>query len=270
MQDPPRLRDLQLRLRDAILQHGDGSAGSLAALEEIAARLPILGAPNLSAGRRLAIYATMHSARILEVLAEDFPATARAAGEHFDRLVTTYLAAHPPDDPSLRRVGRHLPGFLESHPRIALTPWLAELAGLEWATIEAFDARDERVLASSDLSSIPAEQWPALRLAPVHSLRVVTCRYPTDEIRREILAGATPASGPQAICLRVWRQGETVFHRRMSDLEAKALAQLLSGASFGDFCAAVTGWTRPEDAATRAVGLLQLWLEDELLVAPET
>jgi hypothetical protein len=268
---PPRLRELQQRLRELIFDNGDGSTEALARLERGAAELPIASGGGLSSAARLSIYAGMHFVRIRDVIAEDFPATRAAAGDGFDDLVQRYLRAHPTDDPSLRRAGRHLAGFLERNPGEARFAWQADLAALEAAMIDAFDALDQDVLTAAHLASLDPADWPSLRLEPVRSARLLALAHPVDEIRAELLAGAAPGAGaPEALTLRVWRQGESVFHRRVGTAEARAWRRLGEGAAFGDFCEALAADRSADDAAGEAVDLLRDWLDDELLVALPT
>jgi hypothetical protein len=270
MSTPPPLRELERRLRELIFHNGDGSAAALARLERGAAELPIAGDGRLSPGERLSIYAGMHLLRIRDVLAEDFPATRAAAGDDFDRLVERYLLAHPTEDPSLRRAGRHLPRFLE-HTARARFPWQADLAALEWAMIEAFDALDQEVLDAPALAALDPGDWPDLRIEPVRSLRILDLAFPVDEIRARLLAGEeSPDDAPEPLALRVWRQGETVFHRRVGRSEARGLRLLGQGVAFGDLCGALGAEHGQEEAAREAVALLHGWLADGLLVALPT
>lgn len=267
---PPPLRELQQRLRELIFENGDGSPEALARLARGAADLPIASG-SLSAAERLSIYAGMHLVRIRDVIAEDFAATRAAAGDGFDALVQSYLRAHPPDDPSLRRAGRHLAAFLVRHPGEARFPWQAELAALEGAMIDAFDALDQDVLTAADLAALDAADWPALRLEPVRSARVLDLAFPVDEIRSRLLAGEAPApEAAEPVSLRVWRQKDGVFQRRLGPADARAWRALGEGAAFEAVCDALSAERSAEDAAREALGLLRDWLDDELLVALPT
>lgn len=267
MREPPPLRELQLRLRSLIFRHKDASP---AAIEQAAAALPIAGDERLSAAERLAIYAGMHFARIRDVLAEDFPATRRAAAGEFDSLVGAYLDAHPTDDPSLRRAGRHIGAFLSRHPEWIRFAWQPELARLEWEMIESFDAADDATLRPETLASLRPDDWPGLRLRPVASLRRLSFHYPVDRIRERLLAGDGPRpADPERVQLRVWRQDFTVYLRRLDRTETLALEALERGGTFADLCERVAEDERARDEPASAVlELLRLWLADEILASP--
>ncbi|HEV8267426.1 MAG TPA: DNA-binding domain-containing protein, partial [Thermoanaerobaculia bacterium] len=132
------------------------------------------GDERLSAGGRLDIYANMYFFRLRDSLREDFPLTARVLGEdRFHNLVTDYLLVHPSTAPSLRWVGRALPEFLSSHPYGTRRPFLRDLAGLEWARGDAFQAEDVPPFDASVLAALPPERWNDLVLVPVPSLHLV-------------------------------------------------------------------------------------------------
>jgi hypothetical protein len=263
----PTLRDLQLRLRSLIARPGLLRGEDLAA--EVAA-LGIRGDERLSAADRVQVYADMYFVRLRDALAEDFPALAGALGdERFATLVRRYVDEHPSDRPSLRDLGRHLPDFVARHPDLLIGPWQAELAQLEWAMVEAFDALDQPTLRAADLDALPADAWPGLHVAPVASLKLLACDAPVDVLRDGILAGNEVREvAHDRVLLRVWRQSTTVFQRRMQPLEAAALRWMLPGVSFAELCAWLGDDTRAEDPASAAMHLLALWLEDELLIAP--
>ena len=100
----PALRDVQARL----LALAD-TAGRPALDARRSPSTPIADpAPSASA-----IYQTMYFWRLHEVLREDFPKLGEALGDGaFEDLARAYLAAHPSEHPSVRHLGRQLPGFL--------------------------------------------------------------------------------------------------------------------------------------------------------------
>lgn len=264
---PPTLRELQTRLRGLIVDPGVARADDLAT--ELAA-LGIRGGGRLSAAERVAIYADMYFVRLRDALAHDYVALQRALGDDaFATLARRYLAEHPSNRPSLRDLGRHLPAFVLRRPELLREPWQSELAQLEWAMVDAFDALDQPPLRPAYLQKLPADAWPDLRLEAVASLGLLVCDAPVDTLRERILAGEKLASvAGEAVLLRVWRQGTTVFHRRMEVLEAAALRWMFRGVSFAELCAWLGESAREEDPAAAALRLLGRWLEDELLVAP--
>lgn len=249
MAPAPALRDLQALFWRAL-------NGSLDPALEAA----VVSTPTLPAAARLGIYAGMYMGRLRDVLAEDFEHTAAALGaERFAATAQSYLAAHPSEHPSVRHLGRHLADFLASNPPAGAPPWLADLARLEWARVEVFDAPDETPIDLDDLSRVPADGWPGLVLVPIAALEVLESAWPVHQAWR---AGGDLAPAPTS--LRVWRQGGVVYHAAMDHLEREALARLHSGEPFGEICEALTD-LEPDRAAEEAGALLARWVEDGLV-----
>src|SRR5262249_56053977 len=88
----------------------------------------------------------------------------------FPPVARAYLAEHPSEHPSVRPVGRHLPAFLASRPPPAAPAWLPDLARLEWARVEVFDAPDARPIGMADLLALPEPEWPEARLRAIPPL----------------------------------------------------------------------------------------------------
>ena len=113
------------------------------------------GDERMSAVERLELYAGMYFFRLRDSLAEDFARTAAALGEaRWHNLVTDYLLAHPPTSWSLRWAGEALPEFLRAHAYGAERPWLSDVAALEQARNEAFQALDATPLRPEELAFI--------------------------------------------------------------------------------------------------------------------
>src|SRR5581483_1595896 len=171
---------------------------------------------TLDPAGRLAIYAQAYFWRIREALRADYPRTAALLGDTgFDALVRAYLARHPSTHPSLREVGRRLPEFLATGWEAPAPPFLVDLARLEWARVEVFDAPDASPLTAAALRAVPADAWPDLRLAPVPACEVVRAAWPVHAL----WAGADEVA-PAPTVLRVWRQGWAVYHAPMDATEA--------------------------------------------------
>jgi hypothetical protein len=249
----PALRDVQARFWRAL--HGGEVEPALARV--------IVPSPTLDPPARVAIYQGMYVLRLAEVLREDFPKLAEALGDDFQDLARRYLAAHPSEYPSVREFGRHLPDFLRDDATAASRPWLSDLARLELARVNAFDAPDAVPLRAADLAAIAPEDWPGLRFTVVSSLGVVDASWRVHDV------WAVPAEHPAAAStrLRVWRQDFSIFHTPMDPVEADALQALVAGASFADVCEAVAAHVAADEAAVEAGALLARWIEDGLLAA---
>lgn len=210
--------------------------------------------PPLARAERVRVYADMYFLRLLDVLREDFPRVAGALGEErFEALAGAYLARHPSRHPSVRHVGAEFATFLAARP---LPAWLADLARLEWTRLEVFDEADDPVMTLDALRSVPADDWPGLRFAPVAALRTFVAGWPVHRLwQEESAAGAAPAR----TALRVWRDRALgVYHTAMDDAEEVALAALVAGGTFAAVC-------EPFDDPVEAGALLLRWIEDGII-----
>jgi hypothetical protein len=215
---------------------------------------------------RLQIYARMYFWRIRDALADDYPQLAALLGDDaFAALLRAYLRRHPSEHPSLRHAGTHLPAFLAARPPDRTPPYAADLARLEWARVDAFDAPDAEPLSRADLHAVPPDAWATIRLTPIPALALVSCGWPVHDVWADP-AGCRPEPSPTTV--RVWRQEHRVYHASVDAFEAAAIVRLLAGEPFASVCD-VFGTLAPEEAASRAGALLARWVEDGLLGAAE-
>jgi len=248
----------------------EGAAAGLAALNpadrSIAESLVRAGG-QLSAVERLEVYADMYFYRLRDCLQEDFPALRAVIGnEWFHNLITDYLIAHPPTHFSLRYAGQYLPAFVGTHAVTARWPFAGQLAALEWAIVDAFDAPDASPVERAVMQQMPPGQWPELRFNVTPSLQRLHVDWRVDEVLRCVQGGTVPPV-PEAAptWLRVWRQDLRVFHRPIDAAEATALAALVDGATFATVCGRVGELIGESAGAERVVRLLDTWFADGLV-----
>jgi hypothetical protein len=236
---------------------------------------------RLAAEDRLDVYANAYFYRILEVIEDELPGLRRGLGaDAFNDLVTSYLVVHPSRDPSIRWVARALPAFLREHEAVASIraafPWSPDLATLEWAMSEAFDAADATPLTRADLAELPAEQWPQLRLEPVPAARRLDLAWPVGSLRRawreEDDAGLEPSAAAAPVDLRpeprrllIWRHEDIVSQRALADDEADAFDAIVGGASFGALCERIADTAGDEEAPALAATWLSRWVDEAVL-----
>ena len=209
--------------------------------------------PNdrLTSFERLEIYNKQYWFRVLDSLTEDFPGLRAVLGERrFDAMAEAYLVAHPSRSFTLRNLPSRLEGWLRKNPRWAgKNQALAlDIARLEWADIEAFDAQARQALRQEDL---PATTDAAkLKLALQPYLRLLRCRYPVDDLllemrkaeedtdfasnafaerRKRQRVRAVAKLEPAAIFLAVHRMDNDVYFRRIEQEEFGILSALRDG-----------------------------------------
>lgn len=211
----------------------------------------------LTAVERLEIYANMYFYRLHDVLAEDFPTVRAVIGpERFHNLVTDYLLAHPSRHFSLRYAGKSFPAFVRQHQLCQRWPWLGDLALLEWAVVDAFDAPDAPAIGPEVFLALPAEVWGKQRIVWSASLQVLACAYPVHvpwQQEQDNMPLSDLSAAPT--WLRVWRQHEKVFVAPVTPDEARVLGTSLTLAELAADLAAQS------DEAT-AAEQLATWMAD--------
>jgi hypothetical protein len=246
-----KLAQLQQSFQDHVLRADPRIAGEISADE----RFPL--------SMRLGIYTDAYVARLVEVLAETFPAVQVALGEGvFALLIGEFARHHPSRFRSARAYGEELPQWLAARLGGIRAPGIADLARFEWLVAGAFDAADQVALTPASLAGIAPAQWPELRFAYSPSVRRVTVSSNCVAWWKfACAAGARPSrwrsTGIQQWL--VWRQELAVFYRRLSPTEAQALDASRTGATFGQLC---------EQLSTPAVAaaMLQGWFNAGLIV----
>lgn len=218
----------------------------------------------------LDVYGQAYVLRLVEVLENDFPGLHAWLGpEGFDALARAYVAAHPSDHPNARWFGRHLPGFVRQTVPWADQAVIGDLAALDWAVGEAFDAAGADPVTFADLMGVPPKAWPGLRFAVVPSTRRLRLTSNADAIRAAATAGGGlpphEASAPRALV--VWRRGLETEILALEEDAATAFDCLAAGTSFAEICDRLGAFHADEAAALRAAGLLRAWIELDLIAA---
>jgi hypothetical protein len=260
----PALRELQAAFFGAITSPAGASTPR-------GLRTAITGDERLDADGRLAVYARMYAARLVDVLFEDYPRVAAVVGaDDFANVARAYVAAHPSTHPSLRWFGSDFAASLAAWiGRDDTRPaFLADLARLEWARLAVFDAPDATPLAAAALHDVPPEAWATLRLRLVPALEVLRTGWPVHRIWDP--EGTAPAGGwrPADTWLRVWRRSDdTVYQASLDETERLALERVRAGDDFATLCEALTAVAPADRAAETAAGLVLRWIEDGILSA---
>ncbi|MGO9605179.1 MAG: DUF2063 domain-containing protein [Candidatus Binataceae bacterium] len=216
----------------------------------------VTGGPNLSRNERVQVYRDAYRLRLRDVLREDFPAIARHLGpDRFDRLVEAYLRDFPSQDPSVRHLGHAMGDFIARQH--GLPPILSDLARLEWAMIEVFDAPDSDAIDAGDLREVAQDRWADLVFVPIPALVLLRSEYQVHEV----WAGTAPEVPSRSpISIRVWRDRSwSACHAAMDLREADALKRMLRGEPFGAICEAFEDLPA-EEAARGATAMLANWL----------
>jgi hypothetical protein len=196
---------------------------------------------------RLSVYANAYFARLLEVLAAEFPALVFALGENlFQEFALGYLREHPSRSCTLADLGSSFPEYLAKTrpPRETGGPdwadFLIDLATLERTYSEVFDgagAEGQQLLQSDELRSLDAKQFLKLRFVPVPCLRLLSLRFPVHEYASAVRKQEHPdLPAPAPTWLAVTRRDYVVRRAAVSSPEFAALGVLVDG---GDVAASL-------------------------------
>lgn len=139
--------------------------------------------PNatLASFERLEIYNRQYWFRVTAAVSEDFPALNAVLGSRrFDALIAAYLEVTPSSSWSLRDLGAGLPSFLAAHPELGGRRHRlgVDVARLEWAYVEAFDARQLTPITAEELAGL----GPESRLLLQPHLQLLDVDYPVDDL----------------------------------------------------------------------------------------
>ncbi|MDP3694423.1 DUF2063 domain-containing protein [Bradyrhizobium sp.] len=215
------------------------------------------------------VYRHAYGSRLVEALRNDHGLLHTYLGdEMFDAMGYAYVAANPSQHPNLRWFSQALPRFLKATAPYSKYPVLSELAALEKALNDAFDARDAPVLAIAEMAGFAPEVWQDLRFKPHPSAFRLDPTSNVSEIWRALRNDETP---PDAVLLKepckllIWRQDLMPLFRELSSEEAMMWDEAAGGTPFGALCSMLAAYDDPEGAAARGAGYLHGWVTAGLL-----
>ena len=201
----------------------------------------LLPSATLGPAERIGIYHGMYLLRMAEALESDYPALAHFLGEErWTALVRDYVLRHPSRSYTLNVLGRALPGYLLEAADLPRRGFCHDLARLEWAVTEAFDAEESPRLGEADLAAVPADAWDGARLVPSAALRLVELGWNVNEWLDSTKDDRHQHPKPRRRRTRVavFRQSYAVYRRELSLSAFRLLADLTTGLTVGEALAA--------------------------------
>jgi hypothetical protein len=205
--------------------------------------------PNsrLSSFERLEIYSRSYWSRILDAFADDFPGVRAVLGtERFDRLRRSYLADCPSQSFTMRDLGKHLAAWMERNPQLAgeHLQVALDMARLEWAEIESFDAAEHARLSPAEVAALSPDC--TLLLQP--HLRWIEVGYEVDRLVLEARESLSRNKMPRKIVdkriagakcaaplyIAVHRFELVVHYKRLDGEMFRLLGALAAGATIAE------------------------------------
>lgn len=187
----------------------------------------------LSPVERLELYREQFWLRHTSSLVEDFPGVSGILGQRaWAPLVEGYLATHPPRSFTLRDLGLKFPEYVEAQRTLAHHELCSNMARLELAYLEIFDAEDAAPVTPEALVNIAESAWERVRIEFHPAVRLLKTAYPVAALRRQLIeaqphAESPPLPAPEAQYLLLFRREMALFHEQISE-GAHALLRALT------------------------------------------
>jgi hypothetical protein len=211
-----------------------------------------------SVDRRFAVYRNNVAVALIGALEARYPVVRRLVGDDFFRgMAGAFVAAEKPRSPALMLYGDAFPDFVARFPPAGAIPFLADVARLESAWVEAYHAAEAETLGVDALTSIASGVLETLRLRPHPAARLLRSAHPAASI----WAAAQSADEPRRP--EVWAAEEALVTRPDADVFVRVLppggfafaAALFSGASLGE--AATIATADDFDPGAHLIGLIE-------------
>jgi len=225
--------------------------------------------PRCSAEERVLFYSNAYILRLKEALSTDFERLHAYLGdEMFDQLMEQYIENYPSHHPSLRYFGRHMVDMIEQLNLSEQAPEVAEIAKIELAFGNSFDAADCEFVKLDQLAQLEPEAWATLTLVFHDSVQLLPQHYNSFQIWRALSnEQAPPSMIEDDTTWLIWRQDLVSRYRALENAEQAALSVALSGGSFADICETLLDHFSEEETPQHAVRYLQQWINDQMVSA---
>ncbi len=220
----------------------------------------IVSGPNGKAsGKRYDVYRNNVTVSLINALAAAFPATLRITGGDFFRAMARFhVRATPPTSPLLFEYGHGFPAFIESYEYAQAMPWLADVARIERAWLDAYHAADAEPMTPQALASIPPGQLADTVLTPHPATRIVRSRFSAVRIlsanRKDGPVGPIEAADPEDALIT--RPDLEVTVRHLPPGGAAFLLSLIAGDALGTAAAAAFAGNPQFDLPANIAGMI--------------
>ncbi len=213
-------------IAEAVASPSARKALGRAAIEDV-----ILPSRSLEPAERVGIYQGMYLMRMEEALESDYSALKHLlGGRAFSALVRDYVAAHP----------YHFPDFVATWPEARRPAVCHDLARLEFAIAEVFDAPQVEALTGAEIAAVPPESWERARLAPIEAFRLLAFRYPVNAYLQSVRDEdhEHPDLRRKDTYIAIYRRDYAVWRHDLSQPAHALLTDLVAGKPLGKAVAA--------------------------------
>jgi hypothetical protein len=244
-----------------LLRHEKNLSQDLALVEAAARHFG--GNERVSPAEQIEIYREQFWLRHTASLIEDFPGICGILGQDdWQELAVGYLSSFVPVSFSLRDLGQGLPAYVEARPQTPHHALVSDMALLEWAYIEAFDAPDAPTLDESELAKLDDDAWENARIELAPSVQLLRLAHPVADLRRALRAAedtgdSVAIPGAMETLLVVYRRDLKLWDKQLDPIPFALLEALQDGLSLS--LAANRVLERFPDAETRLGEEIGTW-----------
>lgn len=223
--------------------------------------------PDKHRDKAFGVYQYAYFSRLKEFLRHDYSKVLAYLGDDaFNEAAQGYAEALPSRNANARWFGQSFPEFLKADARLGGYGVVHELAMLERALNDAFDAPDAQIMTIPDLAAQNPETFGSLCFGINPSVRSETLLHNTTSLWSALACEQEPPAPFQLTepsVVMVWRQGGSSRFRLLGLQEAMALDVAKSGAPFQVICEMLAMHNNNEDVALIAATYLRGWIEAE-------
>jgi hypothetical protein len=220
----------------------------------------VCGPAGKAAAKRFAIYRNNVTVSLIDALAAVYPAVQRITGVEFFRAMARFhVRETPPSSPLLFEYGRDFPAFIAHCPYAGAMPWLADVARVERAWLDAYHAVDATPLAPAQLAAVAPKRLSELVFTPHPAARVVRSPFPAVTIfavnRDSAPVARIDASAAEDALIT--RAEFDVVVRHLPPGGAVFATCLMAGRPLGDAAALALDASSDFDIASNIAGLIE-------------
>jgi hypothetical protein len=219
-----------------------------------------LGPAGKGAVKRYNVYRNNVTVSLIDALAAVYPAVQRITGiEFFRAMARFHVRATPPSSPLLFEYGRDFPAFIETYEYARGLPWLADVARIERAWLDAYHAAEAEPLSAEALASFPPGRLVDAVFTAHPATRIVRSAFSAVAIfaanRSEAAVAPIDAGTPEDALIT--RPDADVIVRHLPRGGAAFLQGLMSGQSLGEAAAFALEASPSFDIATNIAGMIE-------------
>jgi Putative DNA-binding domain len=219
----------------------------------------VMGPRGKGAVKRYNVYRNNVTVSLIDALVAIYPAIQRITGTEFFRTMARFhVRATPPTSPLLFEYGRDFPAFIEGYEYAQDMPWLADVARIERAWLDAYHAADAPALPAATLAQIPADRLGDIIFRVHPATRIVKSPYPAVAIFAMNRANGpvTSLKSSAAEDALVTRRDMEVNARLLPAGNATFLASLIDGAPLAEAASKALDETSLFDLSASIAGMI--------------